>query len=133
MKLAVTYDNEEVFQHFGHTEQFKIYNIEDNKIESSEIINTNGEGHGALSGLLSRLGVNVLICGGIGGGAREALKEAGIELYPGVCGNADKAVEDYLNETLDYNINVTCSHHHENGHHHSCGANKHGCVGNTLQ
>ena len=84
MKIAVTYDNGEVFQHFGHTEQFKVYEVEDGKIVASEVIDTNGSGHGALAGFLNQCGAQVLICGGIGGGARNALAEAGIQLYPGV-------------------------------------------------
>ena len=67
MKIAVTYENEMVFQHFGHTEQFKIYEVEDNKVVASEIVDTNGSGHGALAGFLAGQGVDVLICGGIGG------------------------------------------------------------------
>ena len=96
MKIAVTYDNGEVFQHFGHTEQFKVYEVEDGKIVSSEVIDTNGSGHGALAGFLNQCGAQVLICGGIGGGARNALAEAGIQLYPGACGDADAQVEAEL-------------------------------------
>ena len=83
MKIAVTYENGQVFQHFGHTEQFKVYEVENGKIVKSEIVDTNGRGHGALAEFLLNGGVEVLICGGIGGGARNALTEAGIELYPG--------------------------------------------------
>ena len=81
MKIAVTYDNGEVFQHFGRTESFKIYDVEDNKIISSEVISSNGTGHGALAGLLAEQGVNVLICGGIGGGAQTALTDF-LSMYP---------------------------------------------------
>ena len=81
MKIAVTFDNGNVFQHFGHTEAFKVYDIEDGKIISSEVMPTNGSGHGALAGFLKDLGVSTLICGGIGGGAQMALSEAEIELY----------------------------------------------------
>ena len=96
MKIAVTYDNGEIFQHFGKTESFKVYEVEDNKVVSSEVIGSNGTGHGALAGLLAEQGVNVLICGGIGGGAQTALTEAGIELCAGAQGNTDQAVESYL-------------------------------------
>ena len=89
MKIAVTYDNGEIFQHFGKTESFKVYEVEDNKVVSSEVIGSNGTGHGALAGLLAEQGVNVLICGGIGGGAQTALTEAGIELCAGAQGNTD--------------------------------------------
>ena len=127
MKIAVTYDNGEIFQHFGKTESFKVYEVEDNKVVSSEVIGSNGTGHGALAGLLAEQGVNVLICGGIGGGAQAALAEAGIKLYGGVSGDADAAVSALLNGSLGYDPNVHCDHHdHEHGEAgHSCG--DHGC------
>ena len=83
MKIAVTYENGQVFQHFGHTEQFKLYEVEDGRVVSSQVVDTNGSGHGALAGFLREYGVDALICGGIGGGARNALAQAGIQLYPG--------------------------------------------------
>lgn len=95
MKLAVTYENGQVFQHFGHTEAFKIYEIQEGKIVSEEVIGTDGQGHGALAGFLKVQSVEALICGGIGGGARAALAEAGIRLYPGVSGDADEAVKAF--------------------------------------
>ena len=70
MKIAATYENGNIFQHFGHTEQFKVYDVEDGKIVSSEVIGTDGNGHGALAGVLGGLHVEALICGGIGGGGR---------------------------------------------------------------
>ena len=123
MKIAVTYENGQIFQHFGHTEQFKVYNIEDGKIVSKTIVDTNGQGHGALASLLMSLGADVLICGGIGGGAQMALAEAGIKLYGGVNGACDTAVEAFLANNLGYNPNVRCDHHdHEhNDGAHSCG------------
>ena len=124
MKIAVTYDNGEVFQHFGKTEFFKIYNVEDNTVVSSEIIGSNGTGHGALAGLLAEQGINVLICGGIGGGAQAALTEAGIELCAGAQGNTDQVVEAYLKGELE-SSGVNCDHHHhEEGH--SCGDHESG-------
>lgn len=127
MKIAVTYENGQVFQHFGHTQQFKIYNVEDGKIISSEIVDTNGQGHGALAGFLFGGDVDVLICGGIGGGARNALAEAGIELYPGATGDADAQVESFLKGQLVYDPDTMCSHHHE-GEEHDCGSG--GCGSN---
>lgn len=124
MKIAVTYENGNIFQHFGHTEQFKIYNVEGDKILSSEVISSNGSGHGALAGLLASLGVEVLICGGIGAGAQNALAQAGIKLYGGVSGNADGAVESFIFGMLSYDPNVSCSHH-DHGEGHVCGS--HGC------
>ena len=124
MKIAVTYENGEVFQHFGHTEQFKVYEVENAVITKAEVIDSGENGHGALAGFLSKLGVEVLICGGIGGGAQMALKEAGIELYGGVSGKADEAVEALIRGTLGYNPDVQCDHHsHEDGN--NCG--NHGC------
>lgn len=132
MKIAVTYDNGEIFQHFGHTQEFKIYEVEDGKVVSSEVIGSNGSGHGALAGLLSNNSIDVLICGGIGGGAHQALTEYGIELCAGASGDADAAVEAYLKGEL-VNSGVNCNHHGEGhtcgDHHdeeHSCGS---GCQG----
>ena len=126
MKIAATYDNGNIFQHFGKTEFFKVYEVEDNKVISSEVISSNGTGHGALAGLLADQGISVLICGGIGGGAQTALAAAGIKLFGGVSGDADKAVEAFINETLEYNPDVKCSHHeHNHGEGHTCG--EHGC------
>ncbi len=125
MKIAVTYEDGQVFQHFGHTSQFKVYEVKDGAVTSSEIVDTNGQGHGALAGFLLGGGVDVLICGGIGGGARNALAEAGIELYPGATGDADAQVESFLKGQLVYDPDTTCSHHsHEDGA--SCGSHSHG-------
>ena len=129
MRIAVTYENGNVFQHFGHTEQFKIYDVQDGKIVKTEIIDTDGLGHGALAGVLSALNADVLICGGIGGGAKMALREAGIKLYGGVSGNADEAVNDFINGNLNFNPDVHCDHHdrEHGGQARSCG--DHGCGG----
>lgn len=126
MKIAVTYENGQIFQHFGHTEAFKIYTVEDGKILSSQICPTSGSGHGALAGFLRAQGVDTLICGGIGGGARNALAEAGIDLYPGAAGDADAQVLSFLEGKLAYQPDIVCAHHHhEGGHHdgshHDCG------------
>ena len=129
MKIAVTYENGEIFGHFGHTKQFKVYETENGKIISSKVVDTNGSGHGALAGMLSSLDIDVLICGGIGGGAQMALSNAGIKLFGGVQGDADKAVEAYLNDTLSYDPDAKCDHHdHEHTDSHTCG--EHGCGGN---
>ena len=139
MKIAVTYENGEVFQHFGRTENFKVYEVENNKVVSSEVISSNGVGHGALAGVLADEDVKVLICGGIGGGAINALTEAGIEVCSGASGDTNQAVEDYLNGNLA-DAGQTCDHHEEGhtcgdhgcGHHHdeeeghSCGCGSHG-------
>ena len=127
MRIAVTYENGNIFQHFGHTKQFKVYDVEEGKIVRTDIIDTNGSGHGALAGILSALKADVLICGGIGGGAQTALAESGIKLYGGVSGNADEAVTALIAGNLDFDPDVHCEHHdHEHGGEtHSCG--DHGC------
>jgi len=126
MRIAVTYENGQIFQHFGHTQQFKVYNIADNAVVSSEVIDTAGSGHGALAGVLTALKADMLICGGIGGGAQAALAAAGIKLYGGVSGSADAAVQALLSGQLNFDPDVHCDHH---GHHHdevhACGS--HGC------
>ena len=118
MKIAVTYENGNVFQHFGKTEFFKVFEVEDGKVVSSEVIGSNGTGHGALAGLLAGQSVDVLICGGIGGGAQAALADAGVELCAGAKGNVEQAVEAYLKGEL-ISTGANCDHHHEEGH--SCG------------
>ena len=127
MKIAVTYDNGNVFQHFGKTESFKVYEVENNQVVKSEVIGSNGTGHGALAGLLADQGIDVLICGGIGGGAQAALAEAGVELCSGAEGDTDAAVEAYLKRELT-SAGATCDHHdHEEGH--SCGDHEEGGCG----
>ena len=126
MKIAVTYENGNVFQHFGHTAAFKIYEVANGKVISEQVLETNGSGHGALASLLAQQDVQMLICGGIGGGARFALAEAGIVVYGGVSGDADEAVELFLAGALNYDPNARCSHHyHHHGEGHTCGS--HGC------
>ena len=125
MKIAVTHENGQIFQHFGHTEQFKVYTVENGKITDSAVVDTNGQGHGALASVLMSLGADVLICGGIGGGAQMALAQVGIKLFGGVIGDCDEAVQAYVEGNLGYNPNVKCNHHeHGDGEHH-CG--DHGC------
>lgn len=127
MKIAVAYENGNIFQHFGRTEYFKVYEIEENQVVSSEVIGSNGVGHGALAGLLAERSVDVLICGGIGGGAQAALAEAGVTLCAGAQGDADQAVEAYLKGEL-VSSGANCDHHHEDGH--SCGHEEgHSCHG----
>ena len=134
MKIAVTYENGQVFQHFGRTEAFKIYTVVDGAVVSSEIFSSNGTGHEALAGLLAENGIDVIICGGMGAGAQEALQEAGIDIFAGAEGDADAAVASYLKGEL-VNSGVNCDHHHEHeegeaggcgGH---CGGGCGGCSG----
>lgn len=117
MKIAVTYENGQIFQHFGHTQEFKVYEIEDNKVKSSEVIGNGGAGHEALAELLSKGDIEILICGGIGPGAQIALAEYGIKVVPGVVGIADKAVDMFLNGELEFSTEANCNHHGES---HEC-------------
>ena len=132
MRIAVTYENGEIFQHFGHTEQFMLYDVEDGKIVNEQIVDTNGSGHGALAGFLQAAKADALICGGIGMGAQMALADAGIKLYGGVQGSADEAAKALAIGNLEYDPDAHCDHH---GHHHDgdCGhehCEEHHCKGN---
>lgn len=133
MLIAVTYEDGMVFQHFGHSEQFKLYEVEDGKVVRSGILGAQGSGHSALAALLQNYQVDTLICGGIGGGAVQALTMAGIHLYPGVEGSADQAVLDLLGGRLSDSAEPSCGCHEE-GHecgHDSCGEDQ-GCGGNCA-
>ncbi len=127
MKIAVTHEKGMVFQHFGHTSQFKIYEVENDEIKAMKVVDTNGSGHGALASFLAENGVDVVICGGIGGGAKNALNDANIKLFGGVSGSCDQAVIAFLVGKLEFNPDIKCEHHdHEHGdHEHTCG--EHGC------
>ena len=129
MRIAVTYENGQIFQHFGRTEQFKIYDVRDGTVVSSKVVGTNGSGHGALAGVLTALKADALVCGGIGGGAQAALAAAGIQLYGGVSGEADHAVQALLKGELDFDANARCDHHDHHGAEHICG--EHGCGTHT--
>ena len=131
MIVAVTYEKEngQVFQHFGHSEFFKIYEVGDGKIQKAEVYDTNGQGHGALADFLHGYAVDALICGGIGGGARNALDAMGIRLYPGVSGDADEAVAALAAGKLSYDPDTTCSHHQGE---HNGGEHDHGCGGHSC-
>jgi len=122
MRIAVTYEDGKIFQHFGHTQAFKFYDVENGAVQSSQVADANGYGHGALAEFLRLNQVDTLICGGIGGGAQNALAQAGIQLYGGVTGEADGAVEALLAGKLGYDPDVHCDHH---GHGHGDGA--HNC------
>ena len=136
MIVAVTYENGKVFQHFGHTKQLKIYDIENNNIKQERIIGVNENGHEALVELLSNNEVQILICGGIGSGAKEGLEKANIKFYSGVLGNADNALKNLLNKKLKYNENAHCEYHEHNENscnEHKCNEDKHGCSGNEAE
>ncbi len=124
MVVAVTHENGLIFQHFGHTAEFKVYTVENGDIIRSKVVSTGGSGHGALAGVLYQLKADVLICGGIGMGAQNALSMAGIKWYAGVSGSADEAVKAFLEGRLDYTPGAVCSHHHH-GEGHDCSS--HSC------
>ncbi len=131
MRIAVTYENGDVFQHFGHCAQFKLYDIEDGKIINQQVVDTNGRGHGALAGFLQAAKADALICGGIGMGAQMALEDAGITLYAGVQGSADAAAKAFAEGNLDYDPDARCDHHEHHGG--NCGHEhcaEHQCAGN---
>lgn len=125
MKLAITYDDGQIFQHFGKTEKFKVYTVEDGKITESHVLGSNGAGHGALATLLQNESIDTLICGGIGAGAQNALAQAGIRLFGGVIGDADEAAQALVEGRLSYDPAVHCDHHGAHGSDHTCG--NHGC------
>ncbi|MCC8098183.1 MAG: NifB/NifX family molybdenum-iron cluster-binding protein [Eubacterium sp.] len=132
MKIAVTYEDGSIFQHFGHTEKFKLYEAENGSILNQQVVSAEGFGHGALAGFLNEINADVLICGGIGQGAIAALEEAGIKVCGGISGSADEAVEKYISRSLIYSSEPNCSHHHDHDHHHHhgghCGGHN-GCHG----
>ena len=132
MKIAVTYDreNNQIWQHFGHTEYFRIVTTENSRVISDKIVGTDGSGHGALAGFLKEQGVEALICGGIGGGAKNALSAAGIAIYAGVTGDADDAIVAFVTGNLTYCSDTTCDHH-EHGEDHDCGSHSHSCGGHS--
>ena len=131
MKIAIPYESGMVFQHFGHTAEFKFYEVENGQVTASEVVSTNGQGHGALVGFLAQHNANVVFCGGIGPGAQNALAQAGIQLLGGISGPADAAVADYLAGKLRFDPNAHCDHHdHDHGEGHHCG--EHHCGGHSC-
>lgn len=133
MKIAVPYENGMIFPHFGRSAQFKFYEIENGQVLHSEVVPTNGQGHGALVGFLVQHGAEIVLCGGIGTGAQVALMQAGIQLFGGISGLADCAVSDYLAGKIVFDPEVHCTHHdHDEGHtcaSHSCHEDKGECAG----
>ncbi len=125
MRIAIPFEKGQIFQHFGHTERFKIYDIEDGAVTVTTTVNTDGSGHGALADILKKIHVDTLICGNIGDGARRALTEAGIEYYCGITGSADQAVDTLLKGHLVSNPDAHCDHHGQ--HHHGEAHGEHHC------
>ena len=131
MKLAVTYEDGRVFQHFGKTKEFKIYDIVDGKVGFSMVISAGGNGHASLAGFLRMLGISVVLCGGIGPGAVQALQSLDITPIAGVTGDADQAAEDFVAGKLAENTEALCSHHHSGGFGQGCG--HHTCEGGCTE
>ncbi|MBR7107617.1 MAG: dinitrogenase iron-molybdenum cofactor biosynthesis protein [Lentisphaeria bacterium] len=120
MKIAVTCENHMVFQHFGHTPGFAIFEAEENRIISEKQLSSGDSGHGALATLLAAENVDVLICGGIGGGAINALSNAGIKVIGGAEGDVRSVAVAFINDVLQVRENFHCNHHHH-GEGHTCG------------
>lgn len=123
MRIAITTENGNIFQHFGKCKEFTIYEVSDGRVLNKMVLDASDSGHSALAILLHNSGVDTLICGGIGGGAREALKQNGIELIPGVTGSADEAISSYLSGKSIGDPDFVCNHHdhdHEHQHGHDC-------------
>lgn len=128
MKIALPCENGDIFAHFGHTGQFELFETDGGRIVRRELVSTEGSGHGALAGLLGRLGADAVICGGIGAGANAALSQLGIKVYGGVSGGTQAAVLALLAGELSFDPDARCSgHDHEQGEAHRCG--EHGCGG----
>lgn len=119
MKIAITCENGQVFQHFGHTPGFALFNIEDGKATSLGMLSSGETGHGALAGLLADGQIDLLICGGIGGGAINALAEAGIQVIGGASGDVNQVASAFAADILEVNPDFRC-HHHDNEPNHHC-------------
>lgn len=121
--IAVTTDeNGNVFQHFGHCEKFTLYKMSDGILMAQSELRTDGNGHEALAGLLAENGVKVLICGGIGFGAMQALMTNGILVVPGVTGDVNAAMKGYVEGTLGTSNDANCEKEHgEEGCGSACG------------
>ena len=116
MKIAVASENGMVTEHFGHCESFMIFDTENNQIVKSETVANPGHKPGFLPNFLADRGVNVIISGGMGGGAVEIFNERNVEVVVGASGDAKTAVENYLKGELK----TTGSVCHEHQHHDEC-------------
>ena len=119
MKYAVCAHEGQVFQHFGKCPGFRMVEIESGKVVSSQDVSADGNGHSALVTFLKKHEVDVLVCGGIGEGARKALKEHDIELISGARGHLDIIINKLTKGVLKDDPSGMCDHHHE--HHDGCG------------
>jgi predicted Fe-Mo cluster-binding NifX family protein len=117
LKVAVASEGKMVTEHFGHCENFNIYETENGKIIKSESIPNPGHKPGFLPNFLNDLGVKVIISGGMGGGAIDIFNEKGIEVIVGAEGVAEASVNSYLQGNLKSTGSV-CNEHQ---HHDECG------------
>lgn len=110
MRIAVPYYSGYVFQHFGRSTEFKIYEVDEKgQITASRVVETDGKTHGMLAQWLADQGVDTVLCGGIGQGMQENLTSRGISYYGGVTGACDQAVEAFLSGELLYLENPGCA------------------------
>ncbi len=124
MKIAITHENGDVFQHFGQTKEFKVYEIEDGSTSDGKILSSGTYSHGGLADLLKQNNVNVLICGGIGEGAKNMLEQCGIKVFPGISGNADTVIAQMAKGQLTQIQKSTCGEH-DHDHNHECHCGDH--------
>ena len=115
MKIAVASENNKVTEHFGHCESFNIYETENNEIVKSELIPNPGHRPGFLPNFLNDLGVNVIISGGMGGGAVEIFNDNNIEVITGARGSSIEAANSYLKGELKSTGSVCHEHQHIGG------------------
>jgi predicted Fe-Mo cluster-binding NifX family protein len=120
MKIAVASEGRTITQHFGHCEGFNVFTAQEDKVTGIEFVPNPGHKPGFLPNYLNDLGVNVIISGGMGGGAIEIFNEKNIEVVVGVSGLAEDAVNLYLQGKLESTGSVC----HEHQHHDECGEHK---------
>jgi len=116
MKIAVASENNMVTEHFGHCEGFNIFEVENNEIVKSESFPNPGHKPGFLPNFLNDMGVNVIISGGMGGGAVEIFNDKNIEVITGAKGSAKAAANSYLKGELESTESIC----HEHKHHDKC-------------
>ncbi len=112
-KIAVASENEKVTEHFGHCLNFNIYEVENGQIVKSESIPNPGHKPGFLPNYLHDLGVNVIISGGMGGGAIDIFNSHQIEVVVGASGVASEAAAAYIAGTLQSTGSVCHDHQHQ--------------------
>ena len=117
MKISVACMDTQVAGHFGHCENFRIFETEKDTITSENSIPNPGHKPGFLPNFLGDMGVNVIIAGGMGGGAVEIFNERNIEVIVGASGDANAAVKSYLLGEL-HSTGSVC---HDHVHADSCG------------